>query len=96
MNNKEFITELSDKTGYTQVDIQRIVTAIINTMADNFQESVNIAVPNFGNFEIKKKLERVMVNPTTQKRMLVPPKLVLTFKPVDEWKDKLKGASNNK
>lgn len=93
MNNKEFISQLSNQTGYTQIDTQRIVTAIINAMADNLQESINVEVTNFGTFEIKKKLERVMINPTTQKRMLVPPKLVLTFKPIDEWKEKIKSIS---
>ena len=90
MNNKEFISQLSNKTGYTQVDTQRIVTTIVNAMADNLQDGTNIDVSSFGTFEIKKKLERVMINPTTQKRMLVPPKLILTFKPVDEWKEKIK------
>lgn len=93
MNNKEFISQLSNQTGYTQIVTQRIVTAIINAMADNLQESINVEVTNFGTFEIKKKLERVMINPTTQKRMLVPPKLVLTFKPIDEWKEKIKSNS---
>ena len=95
MNNKEFISQLSNQTGYTQIDTQRIVTAIINAMADNLQESINVEVTNFGTFEIKKKLERVMINPTTQKRMLVPPKLVLTFKPIDEWKEKIKSISTD-
>lgn len=90
MNNKEFISALSLRAGYTQADTQRLVTSVINAMADCFIEGNNIAVPNFGTFEIKKKNERIMVNPTTQKRMLVPPKLVLTFKPVPSWKDKLK------
>ena len=41
-------------------------------------------------FEIKKKLERIMVNPSTQQRMLVPPKLVLNFKPAPTLKEKVK------
>jgi DNA-binding protein HU-beta/integration host factor subunit alpha len=49
-------------------------------------------VPNFGTFEPKKKLERVIVNPASGQRMLVPPKLVLGFKPNQTWKDKLKGG----
>ena len=32
---------------------------------------------------MKKRMERVVVNPTTKKRQLVPPKLVLGFRPVD-------------
>ena len=61
-------------------------------MADAFQEDNAVLVPNFGVFETKKKMERVMVNPSTGQRMLVPPKLVLTFKPNQTWKDKLKGG----
>jgi len=59
-------------------------------MSDCFQEGDSVQMANFGNFEVKKKLERVMVNPTTGQRMLVPPKLVLAFKPNPTWKDKIK------
>ena len=41
-------------------------------------------------FEIKKKLERISVNPVTKQRLLVPPKLVLTFRPSNVLKDKFK------
>lgn len=94
MNNKEFIVELATKMRYSQTDTQRMVTAIIDAMADTFQEGKNVDVTNFGVFEIKKKLERVMVHPSTQKRMLVPPKLVLGFKPNNGLKNKLKAAND--
>lgn len=38
-------------------------------------------------------MERIVVNPATKKRMLVPPKLVLGFKPVQSIKEQLKNAS---
>ena len=47
-----------------------------------------LAVQGFGIFDVKKKLERVVVNPATKKRMLVPPKLVLNFKPSNVLKEK--------
>jgi len=47
---------------------------------------------NFGSFEVKKKLERIMINPTTGQRMLVPPKLTLGFKISPTWRDKLKNG----
>ena len=65
---------------------------LIDAMGDAFQEDNSILVPNFGVFETKKKMERIMVNPATGQRMLVPPKLVLSFKPNQTWKDKLKGG----
>lgn len=92
MNNKEFIAELAERTGYSLKDTQKLVDYIINAMGDSFQEDNSVLVPNFGTFETKKKMERVIVNPTTGQRMLVPPKLVLNFKPNHGWKDKLKGG----
>jgi DNA-binding protein HU-beta/integration host factor subunit alpha len=65
---------------------------LIDAMGDAFQEDNSILVPNFGVFETKKKMERIIVNPATGQRMLVPPKLVLGFKPNQTWKDKLKGG----
>jgi DNA-binding protein HU-beta/integration host factor subunit alpha len=51
-----------------------------------------VLIPAFGTFEVKKKLERIMVNPSTGQRMLVPPKLVLTFKPNGTWKERIKNG----
>ena len=90
MNNKEFLSELSARMGYSTSDTQRLVTNLVSAMSDSFLEAAAVQVPSFGTFEVKKKLERIMVNPSTGQRMLVPPKLVLNFKPSMSWKDKLK------
>jgi DNA-binding protein HU-beta/integration host factor subunit alpha len=92
MNNKEFIAELAERTGYSVKDTQKLASNLIDALGDAFQEDNSVLVPNFGVFETKKKMERVMVNPATGQRMLVPPKLVLSFKPNQTWKDKLKGG----
>ena len=92
MNNKEFIAELAERTGYSPKDTQKLAGNLIDATGDAFQEANSILVPNFGVFETKKKMERIMVNPATGQRMLVPPKLVLSFKPNQTWKDKLKGG----
>jgi DNA-binding protein HU-beta/integration host factor subunit alpha len=92
MNNKEFIAELAESMGYSTRDTQRLVDNVVNAMGDAFQENNAVLVPNFGVFETKKKLERVIVNPSSGQRMLVPPKLVLGFKPNQSWKEKLKGG----
>ena len=92
MNTKDFIAELAQRTGYSAEDTQRFVNSIVEAMGDHFQESDNVVIPSFGTFEVKKKLERVMVNPSTGQRMLVPPKLVLNFKPHVSWKERLKNG----
>lgn len=90
MNNKEFISELSRRMGYSVSDTQKMVNDIVDAMSDAFQEGNSVLVYNFGLFEIKKKMERIMVSPSTSQRILVPPKLVLGFKPNVAWKEKLK------
>ena len=96
MNNKEFISTLARDTGYGISDTQRMVTDTIDVMSDKFMDGDSVMISNFGCFEVKKKLERIMINPSTQQRMLVPPKLVLGFKPNTSWKDKLKTESKDK
>ena len=89
MNNKEYIAELAQQSGYTQTDTQKMVAAVIEQMGNSFEEGNSVLIPNFGTFEVKKRLERIIVNPGTQQRMLVPPKLVLNFRPKESVKDKL-------
>ena len=59
-------------------------------MTQELQDGNNIAIQGFGTFEVKKKLERISINPATQQRMLIPPKLVLTYKPSVTLKEKFK------
>jgi DNA-binding protein HU-beta/integration host factor subunit alpha len=92
MNNKDFIAELAQRTGFSAEDTQKYVNSIVEAMGDHFQESDSVLIPTFGTFEVKKKLERVMVNPSTGLRMLVPPKLVLSFKPNISWKERVKNG----
>jgi len=81
LNNKEFISELSRRLGYSNKDATRLVSSVLSIMTQELQDGNTIAIQGFGSFEVKKKLERVSVNPITQQRLLIPPKLVLSFKP---------------
>lgn len=90
MNNKEFIAELSRKFGYTNKDTAQLVSSVLSIMTQELQEGNTIVLQGFGTFEVKKKLERVSVNPATQQRMLIPPKLVLSYKPSATLKEKFK------
>lgn len=67
-----------------------MVGTVIDAMNDAFQRGDVVFLPKFGTFEVKKRLERIVINPGTKQRMLVPPKLVLGFKPIASIKEKLK------
>ena len=90
MNNKEFITELSKKTGYSSKDVTQYVSSLLNIMSQELQDGNSVSIQGFGTFDVKKKMERISVNPVTHQRMLIPPKLVLSYKPSVSLKDKFK------
>ena len=89
MNNKEFTSELSRRLGYTIKDTSELIASLLSDMTQQLQEGNAISVQSFGTFEVK-KAERITINPTTKLRMLVPPKLVLTYRPSTALKDKFK------
>ena len=90
MNNKEFISELSRRFVYTNKDTTQLVSSVISIMTQQLQDGNTVAIQGFGTFEVRKKLERISINPATQQRMLIPPRLVLTYKPSAILKEKFK------
>lgn len=90
MNNKDFIAALAKNTDLSKDQTQKMVNAIIAAMVDTFDDGENVTIANFGTFEPKKRLERIIVNPSSGQRMLVPPKIVLNFKPSAQVKENIK------
>ncbi|MBO6079030.1 MAG: HU family DNA-binding protein [Bacteroidaceae bacterium] len=90
MNNKQFLTELSGKCQISAEQAAQQVQTLIGVMEDLWHNGDSVSLSGFGVLEVKKKNERVSVNPTTGVRMLIPPKLVLTYKPSSILKEKLK------
>lgn len=90
MNNKEFTFELSQRLGYTFKDTSELMTSLLSDMTRQLEEGNVISIHGFGTFEVKKKAERISVNPTTKQRLLVPPKLALVYRPSVLLKDKFK------
>ena len=90
MNNKEFTSELAERLGYTIKDTSEVIGSLLSSMTQELEEGNVIAVQGFGSFEVKKKAERISINPASKQRMLVPPKLVLSYRPSNTLKDKFK------
>ena len=90
MNNKEFTSELAERLGYTIKDTSKLMNSLLSSMTQELEEGNVIAIQGFGSFEVKKKAERISINPASKQRMLVPPKLVLSYRPSNTLKDKFK------
>lgn len=90
MNNRDFIADLSGRLGYSWKDTERMTAVLVGVMVDVWQEGEAVDIDDFGRFEVKKKLERVTIQPDTRKRVLVPPELSLHFVPCTMLKNRMK------
>ena len=88
MNNKEFISELSKQANQSIGTTTKLIGDTLRLLEEHFQQDDSVSISSFGTLEVKKKMERISVNPTTGKRYLIPPKLTLAFKQSNVLKDK--------
>lgn len=90
MTNKEFLQAMSLRLGVSEAEVKEMTTTFVETMVEHLDDGESFNIQGFGAFEVKKKLERITINPSTKQRMLIPPKLVIGFKPGATLKEKFK------
>ena len=90
MKNKELVTELAARMGWTAQEVTETLSVLSSVVSSRLVDNDTIYLQGFGQFEVKKKAERISVNPSNGKRYLVTPKLVPVFKPGTTVKNKLK------
>ena len=89
MNNKDFINALATRLQENPKTVKQHVEALVDALANMLDEGATLNVQGFGTYEVKKKKERIIVHPMSKQRQLVPPKLVIAFKPSPTLKDKV-------
>ncbi|MDR1644353.1 MAG: HU family DNA-binding protein [Tannerellaceae bacterium] len=95
MKNKELIKELADRLNWTPDEVSDVISKLGSIISTRLADDDIVYLERLGQFETRKKGERVSVNPANGKRYLVPPKLVPVFKPGITIKTKLKELANN-
>ncbi len=80
MNHKELQTALAEKTGMSQKQCQAMLDVFIDITRKSVVDGEGAQMLDLGTFEVREKEQKVMFNPLTGKRSLIPPKLVVGFK----------------
>ena len=92
MDNKKLVETVAASLGRSPQDVDKLVEALAGVLRSRCGEMDSVHVPGFGIFEPKKRNERVLLHPSTGRRMLVPPKVVVGFKVSNVLKSKLKNS----
>lgn len=99
MDSKTFISQLSRRLNIERTECAEMVQCLADAIGTRGAEMDAVAIPGFGTFEPRMRRERINVQPVSGRRMLLPPKVVLGFKPSALLRQKLKdvrpGARTN-
>lgn len=90
MNSVEFTAELSKALQIPKTEITKRMLELAEIISAELINSKDISLGNLGTLTLHKRDERLNVNPSTGKRMLVPPKLIVKFKVSSSLKEKVK------
>jgi nucleoid DNA-binding protein len=92
MNTSELTSSLAQRLSLSKPAVtQRLEDAVV-AITSELVKGHSISFDDFGTLEIKKREERIIVHPVSEKRMLVPPELVVNFRASESFNDKLKGG----
>lgn len=90
MDSKTLTDTLAESLNMEPEKSVQLLDAFVNIIGEKCSQLDSIAIPGFGSFEPKKRLERVAVHPSSGRRLLLPPKITLSFRPSALLKQKIK------
>lgn len=91
MDNKTILDTLSRQFDMKREDTRSLLSDFYAILTDCCIAGDSVVIPGFGQFEPRKKMERISVHPATGKKILIPPKQTLAFKPSAVLKGKVNG-----
>lgn len=81
---------LAERLGTDVESVVFMTSALARSLTRSCAGGQSMAVAGFGTFETKVRRERVARHPATGRRVLLPPKAVLQFRPSAVLKQKVK------
>ena len=90
MNKTEFVSAVTEKTGFTKADAARAVDAFISTLRDSMAGGEDVTFIGFGTFGVKEVAEREARNPQTGETIKIAAHRSPFFKAGKALKDAVK------
>ena len=91
MKKGEFIESVIDKTGETAKEAGKFYDAFWQSIEEQLKKGQDVVLTGIGSFKVKKRSARKGINPLTKKKINIPAKNVITFKPSKAFSERLNG-----
>lgn len=90
MDSRQFIDLIAGDIECPRDEVLSLVEGLREVIGSSATEMDTVNITGFGSFEPRKRMERVAVQPSTGTRLLLPPKLLLGFRPSAILKQRIK------
>ncbi|MBO4964656.1 MAG: HU family DNA-binding protein [Muribaculaceae bacterium] len=90
MDSRQLTEKVAAAMNRSREEVETLVQNLSIVVSKTAIEMDSVMVAGFGTFEPRKRMERVALNPSTGKRLLLPPRLLLGFRPSALLKQKVK------
>lgn len=87
MNKSELVKAMSDETGLTQKDVEKVLNSFVNQVSNALANKDKVQLVGFGTFETRERAERTGVNPQTKEQIKIPATTAPAFKAGKALKD---------
>ena len=87
MNKAELVRITADRTGVSQKDADKILSAAIDTIIEELTRGGKVQLVGFGAFEVKERAARMGRNPKTNESIEIPAYRVPSFRPGKRLKE---------
>lgn len=81
MNKKQLIDTIASKNDIKKVEAKRIFDSFIDIVIEALKRGETVRLVGFGTFRVVERAERIGTNPLTGKKIKIPAKKVVKFRP---------------
>ena len=90
MNKKELISAMSEKSGLSKKDTEKVLVAFIDAVKESLVKGESVQLIGFGTFDVSERAARTGRNPQTGKDVVIEACKVPKFKAGKALKDAVK------
>ena len=81
MTKADLVSDVVARTGLPRKEVAVVINAFLESMRQAFIEGKRVELRGFGVFALKRRKRRIARNPRTLDEVIIPDRMVLTFRP---------------
>lgn len=81
MNKAKLVEQMAKASKLSKVSCKKALEAFIKSIGTTLKTGKSVVLTGFGTFTTMKRKSRVGINPATKKKMTIPAKRVVKFRP---------------